>query len=202
MTPEAAAPHLLLRHLCAGGVVAMPTDTLPALAARPEAADHLWQLKGRSLEKPLILMGADAEQLWQALAIRPQAAWQPALRHWPGALTLVVPHTGPLAQRLHPARPTSLGLRVPNHDPTRALLRQSGPLATTSANRSAQPALLHPADIAKAFPQALLAGPLPWSAPSGQASTVVAWQSRRWVTLRAGAVPTTDWPGCGNRFSP
>ena len=193
MTPEPASPDRLLRHLYGGGVVAMPTDTLPALAARPEAAGQLWQLKGRTLDKPLILMGAEGEQLWQALGIRPQAAWHQAIRHWPGALTLVVPYTGRLAQRLNPAQPTSLGLRIPNHGVTRALLRQSGPLATTSANRSAQPALLHPDAIARDFPQVLLAGPLPWSAPSGQASTVVAWHSGRWVTIRTGAVPTTDW---------
>ena len=194
MTPAPASLDHVLRHLGADGVIAMPTDTLPALAARPEAAGQLWQLKGRTLTKPLILMGADANQLWQALDITPQAAWQPAVDHWPGALTLVVPHNGPLAQWLNPAQPTSLGLRVPDHGTTRALLRRSGPLATTSANRSAQPALLHPDAVAKAFPQVLLAGPLPWGAPSGRASTVAAWRASRWVTLREGAVQPADWP--------
>ena len=192
MTPEPPSPDQLLRHLGADGVIAMPTDTLPALAARPEAAGQLWQIKGRTLDKPLILMGADGEQLWQALGIRPHGAWQQAIDHWPGALTLVVPHSGPLAHWLNPAQPTSLGLRVPNHRATRALLHQSGPLATTSANRSAQPALLNPDAIAKAFPQVLLAGPFPWSAPSGRASTVVAWRSGHWVTIRTGAIQTTQ----------
>ena len=194
MTPASPSPDHLLRHLGADGVIAMPTDTLPALAARPEAAGQVWQLKGRALDKPLILMGADPDQLWQALRITPQAAWQQATGHWPGALTLVVPHSGQLAQWLNPAQPTTLGLRIPNHDATRALLRQSGPLATTSANRSGEPALLEPGAIAKAFPQVLVAGPFPWSTPSGQASTVVAWRSGRWVTVRAGAVQTADWP--------
>ncbi len=194
MTPEPASPDQLLPHLEADGVIAMPTDTLPALAARPEAAGQLWRLKGRALDKPLILMGAEADQLWQALDIRPQAAWQQAMDHWPGALTLVVPNNSRLAQWLNPAQPTSLGLRVPDDGDTRALLRRSGPLATTSANRSAQPALLDPAAIALAFPQTLLAGPFPWRTPSGQASTVVAWRSGRWATLRRGAIQTTDWP--------
>ena len=191
---EPSSPDQVLHHLDADGVIAMATDTLPALAARPEVAGQLWQLKGRRLEKPLILMGAAADQLWQALDIKPQAAWQQAMDHWPGALTLVVSHNGPLARWLNPAQPASLGLRVPDHEATRALLRRSGPLATTSANRSAQPALLEPDAIAKAFPQVLLAGPFPWSAPSGRASTVVAWRSGRWITLREGAVPTADWP--------
>ena len=194
MTPEPASPDQVLQHLGADGVIAMATDTLPALAARPEAAAQLWQLKGRTLDKPLILMAAEPDQLWQALHIRPQAAWQQAIGHWPGALTLVVPHSGQLARWLNPAQPTSLGLRVPDHGATRTLLRRSGPLATTSANPSGQPALLESGAIARAFPQVLLAGPFPWSIPSGRASTVVAWRSGRWVTVRAGAIQTTDWP--------
>ncbi|HBP54232.1 MAG TPA: hypothetical protein DD643_07865 [Synechococcus sp. UBA8638] len=194
MIPEPQSPDHLLHHLGADGVIAMPTDTLPALAARPEAAGQLWQLKGRTLDKPLILMGADAAQLWQALDIKPEAAWQQAIDHWPGALTLVAPHGGPLARRLNPAQPTSLGLRVPDHQAFQALLRRSGPLATTSANRSSQPALVDPDAIAGTFPQVLLAGPLPWSAPSGRASTVVAWRSGRWITLREGAIQTANWP--------
>ena len=193
MTPDPTAPDQLLHHLGGGGVIAMPTDTLPALAVRPEAASQVWRLKGRALEKPLILMGGDGEQLWQALNIKPQAAWQQAIHHWPGPLTLVVPYGGQLAQWLNPAQPHSIGLRVPKHGATRALLRQSGPLATTSANRSGQPALLNPEAIALAFPQVLLAAPFPWDAPSGQASTVVAWRSDHWVTLRTGDIPTTDW---------
>jgi len=194
MTPDPPSLDQVLRHLGADGVIAMPTDTLPALAARPEAADQLWRLKGRALEKPLILMGAEAGQLWQALGIKPHGAWQQAIDHWPGALTLVLPHSGPLARWLNPAQPVSLGLRVPDHQATRALLRRSGPLATTSANRSSQPALLDPDAITQAFPQALLAGPFPWDAPSGRASTVVAWRSGQWVTLREGGIQTTDWP--------
>jgi len=194
MTPDLPSLDQVLRHLGADGVIAMPTDTLPALAARPEAADQLWRLKGRALEKPLILMGAEAGQLWQALGIKPHGAWQQAIDHWPGALTLVLPHSGPLARWLNPAQPVSLGLRVPDHQATRALLRRSGPLATTSANRSSQPALLDPDAITQAFPQALLAGPFPWGAPSGRASTVVAWRSGQWVTLREGGIQTTDWP--------
>ena len=127
MTPESSSPDHVLHHLGAGGVIAMPTDTLPALAARPEAAGQLWQLKERTLDKPLILMGAEPDQLWQALDIKPQAAWQQAVDHWPGALTLVVPHGGQLAQWLNPAQPISLGLRVPDHGATPGLAAPEWP---------------------------------------------------------------------------
>ena len=181
---------LLLQHLQVGGIIAFPTDTLPALAARPEATAALWRIKGRATEKPFILMGGDADQLWQAIGCKPLSAWQQAIGCWPGALTLVIPlpQSSPLGQLLNPCNPATLGLRVPDHGSTRDLLRLTGPLATTSANRSGQPPLLTPAAIHSVFPDILMAGPLPWQPPSGCASTVAAWRGNRWIELRSGAV--------------
>ena len=47
-----------------GRVVSFPTDTVPALAALPEKAESIFTVKQRSLDKPLILMAADSEQIW------------------------------------------------------------------------------------------------------------------------------------------
>ena len=54
----------------------LPTDTLPALASLPEHARQIWQLKRRSLRKPLILMGAEPESLLAHVApdVRGEAA--------------------------------------------------------------------------------------------------------------------------------
>ena len=184
-TPSLAA------HLLAGEAVLFPTDTLVALAALPQHAAQIWQLKQRPPDKPLILMGADLEQLQQHT---PGVHWPPqalalAANHWPGALTLVLPATGALVEWLNPGG-TSLGLRVPACPLAQALLRCSGPLATTSANRSGQPAASTAAQAAACFAEARvpLLGPEPWPAPSGQASTVVAWEGARWRVLRQGSV--------------
>lgn len=82
----------LAERLRWGEAALFPTDTLPALASRPEHAAQIWQLKQRPQDKPLILMGASAEDLWDWLGEPPHPAWQAlAQLHWPGALTLVVP---------------------------------------------------------------------------------------------------------------
>jgi len=80
-------------------------------------------------------------------------------------------------------------MRIPNCDLTRALLAQSGPLATTSANPSGAPPTQSAEEAAIAFPDLPLLAPLPWPDPSGLASTVIAWTSPGcWQLLRQGAV--------------
>ena len=183
------APDLALR-LQGGQAVLFPTDTLVALAAVPAHAAQIWQLKQRPPDKPLILMGADLDQLRQLDGVDwPPQALQLALAHWPGALTLVLPATGPLVDQLNPGG-HSLGLRVPACSQARVLLQISGPLATTSANRSGDPAATTDEQAAACFgPQGVpLLAPVPWPAPAGQASTVLAWQGGGWQLLRAGAV--------------
>ncbi|MFZ0406979.1 MAG: L-threonylcarbamoyladenylate synthase [Cyanobium sp.] len=187
----------LAEHLLGGGAALLPTDTLPALAVHPTAAPLIWQLKARPADKPLILMGADPEQL-QAVLGQP---WRPqwlsqAKASWPGAVTLVLPFEGVLTAALNPGG-ASLGLRVADCEPLRALLRRTGPLATSSANRSGEPPALSVAQALAQFPALPWLDPLPWPRASGQASTVLAWsqdgaQSGSWQVLRQGAVSLSE----------
>ena len=186
--------HLLDRdaidaYLRAGGAALLPTDTLPALAAVPEQAAQIWRLKQRPQDKPLILMGADVDALLCHVSPAARAdAIALAQRHWPGALTLVLPAFGPCAQALNPGVAT-LGLRIPACNPMLDLLRCSGPLATTSANVSGEPASRTEIEAAAAFPNLPLLAPIPWPDPSCQASSVIAWRGpQRWHWLRRGAV--------------
>ena len=187
----------LAARLRAGEAALFPTDTLPALAATPAHASHLWTLKRRPTHKPVILMAARAETLWACLGLPVLPAWRElAERHWPGALTLVLPAQGTLVQQLNPGG-NSLGLRIPACAEALELLGYSGPLATTSANRSGEPACTSADTAAAAFPTVPQLGPVPWPPPSGQASTVLAWgQHGGWQLLRAGAVlpPEADDP--------
>jgi len=165
----------LAGRLHSGSAALFPTDTVPALAARPEAAAQLWQLKRRPARKPMILMGADAEALFAALEVPIAPQWRAmAERCWPGAVTLVLPAQGRLARALH-GEGSSLGLRIPACPVALELLRRSGPLATTSANRSSEPPCGTAAEAATLFPLLPLLGPVPWPQGSGQPSTVVAW---------------------------
>ncbi|MDA0265551.1 MAG: L-threonylcarbamoyladenylate synthase [Cyanobacteria bacterium] len=185
-----------------------PTDTVPALAARPDQGDRIYAAKGRSPDKPLILMGACLADLLPYVqgTADELAQWQQVTdRHWPGALTLVLPGSDRLPPAMNPQQTGTLGIRVPDHPLARHLLAQTGPLATTSVNRSGQPALVERAAIAQQFPELLqlddstlasleqTLGPFPIHG-SGQPSTVVQWQNTGWQILRQGAVAIDTLP--------
>ncbi len=179
----------LSQHLLQGGAAVIPTDTVPGLAITPQQADEIWRLKRRPADKPLILMGASVEALLRhAQAPCRDDASRLAERHWPGALTLVVPAHGEVLQALNPGG-TCLGLRIPSCELSRELLQRTGPLATSSANLSGDPAATTPEQAALFFPDLPQLGPQPWPPLSGQASTVITWiSSGRWNVLRRGAV--------------
>lgn len=199
--PSRALPApALAGELINGAVALMPTDTLPALVARPAFASRIWGLKQRPLEKPLILMGADLAQLEAELGMPWRAEWLAmAALGWPGPLTLVLPASGSLVEQLHPGG-ASLGLRIPASAPARELLRCSGVLATTSANPSGVPAARTAEAASGFFPDLPLLAPTPWPAGSGLASTVLAWQqpggssagAGGWHVVRQGAFVLPD----------
>jgi L-threonylcarbamoyladenylate synthase len=199
-TPIALPAAALADRLMDGAVALMPTDTLPALAARPAFASRIWGLKQRPLEKPLILMGDDLAQLKPVLGMPWRAEWLAmAAQGWPGPLTLVLPARGRLVEQLHPGG-ASLGLRIPASAPVRELLRCSGVLATTSANPSGVPAARDAEEASRFFPDLPLLAPTPWPAGSGLASTVLAWKqpestapgSGGWQLVRQGAFLLPD----------
>ncbi len=192
--------HDLAKNVCSGEhLVSFPTDTVPALGVRPDRADLLFVAKQRSLTKPLILMGASIEVLWSYVAGSPteRQIWQQMVdRYLPGALTLVLPASDRVPPTMNPTQPETIGIRVPNHAIAQAMLTATGPLATTSANRSGEPALQTMAEIAVAFPHVFTllpseeqrlqqAPPIP---PSGLPSTVIRWKGSGWQVLRQGAV--------------
>ena len=130
--------------LQAGEVIAFPTDTVYGIGVRADssaAIEKLYQIKARSMDKPIAVMIADLQQLEQLAKSVPETVRHLAGWFWPGALTMVLPKRSDLPENL-----TSLpgvGVRVPNHPFTLELLRCCGPLAVTSANLSGQPEALN-----------------------------------------------------------
>ncbi|WP_269622397.1 L-threonylcarbamoyladenylate synthase [Prochlorococcus marinus] len=179
----------LLFFLEKGSAVVFPTDTLPALATLPKNASRLWEIKKRPLNKPLILMGASEEDLFEA--VLPNAledASRMSSIYWPGSLTMVLPSFGENLQQLNLSG-SSIGMRIPACDLAIDFLKKSGPLATTSANFSGQCPSVEPLEVAKCFPELPFLGPIPWPSQSGEASTVIEWKSSGvWSLLRKGAV--------------
>lgn len=126
--------------LRAGGLVAVPTETVYGLAARADSADavaRIYQAKGRPSFNPLIVH-VSSEETARTLAEFPQRAEALTSEHWPGPLTLVLPRRrdASLAEAVT-AKLETVALRMPNHPIMRDLLSLIDfPLAAPSANRS------------------------------------------------------------------
>ncbi|MBD2022718.1 L-threonylcarbamoyladenylate synthase [Leptolyngbya sp. FACHB-36] len=195
--PQVLFDKLVASVRSGSALISFPTDTVPALASRPDRADLIFVAKQRPPEKPLILMAGEIADLWSYVVGHPdeQQIWQTvAKRYLPGALTLVLPASDRVPPTLNPQNPSTIGVRVPNNSIARAILRQTGPLATTSANRSGEPALQTLAEIEAQFPDVLTLLPTETepsttgAAVSGIPSTVARWTGTSWEILRQGAV--------------
>lgn len=181
-----------------GRLVIAPTETVYGLfadATSTQAVLGVFAAKGRRPDQPLSVAVPDIEMArllgvqWSDISERLAQAF------WPGPLTLVLP----LKEATHPSafavseavrgEETTLGIRVPAHPITAALLRHADlPLVATSANESGKPA---PTDCSEAVAQvgefcafALDSGP----AEIGVASTVVSVSADGVKILREGAL--------------
>jgi L-threonylcarbamoyladenylate synthase len=177
-----------------GNAISFPTDTVPALATLPAHAALIFEIKQRSQDKPLILMVGEVADLWQFTTgtDREREIWQAvADRYFPGALTLVLPASDLIPAVMNPLGNHTIGVRVPDCEIARAILRQTGALATTSANLSGEPPLLTMSEIGEQFPEvfALQSDIVP---TPRQPSTVIEWNGSGWKLLRQGAIEFSD----------
>jgi len=176
--------------LTAGRLVVVPTDTVYGLAAAPEpqAVRWLYRAKGRPEANPLVLLLSDPDQAEAYAQISARARALMA-RHWPGALTLVLP--------VKPGTPwgritrggRTVALRVPDHALLRQIIRRAGgALATTSANRSGELAAASARNVDRrilAFSEAVVDAGI---APIGRPSTVAKVSGSRTLVLRQGSI--------------
>jgi L-threonylcarbamoyladenylate synthase len=181
----------LIAGAIAGKVVSFPTDTVPALAVKPELGNLIYQLKQRSATKPLILLGSSIDDLLPYVAYDDAelAIWQKIIQqHLPGALTLVLPATDKVPQAINATDTDTVGIRIPNCPAALEILSQTGVLATSSANISGQNTLRTMKAIEQAFPSVLVLENMDLVSGSGLPSTVVLWQEQQWKIIRQGSV--------------
>jgi L-threonylcarbamoyladenylate synthase len=171
------------------GLVAFPTDTVygvGALAFDGNSVESIYAAKDRPIEKAIPVLIADAEDMDQVGMDIPDVARRIAARFFPGPLTCLIPKQPTLPQAVS-AVPT-VGVRVPDHEIARALLRAAGPMAVTSANISGQPS---PSTAEEVFAQ--LNGRIPLiidggKTPGGIPSTVVDCSNNEIKILRQGPI--------------
>ncbi len=181
------------RVLRSGGVLALPTETFYALAVNPfdgRALARLFALKERPAEKPVLVLIAGAEMLFQVAREVPVAAIPLMQAFWPGPLTLILPARHDLPPLLTGGAGT-IGLRLPRQPLVCRLMMALGlPLTGTSANRSGEEPLTTAAAVAQALgPEVDLildAGPCPGGLPS----TIVDVTASPPRLVRAGSIPT------------
>jgi L-threonylcarbamoyladenylate synthase len=171
-----------------GGVIIFPTDTVYGIGCDPTchpAIDRIYALKDRARQKPLVLHFAHPSDLLPYI-LDDERAVALARRFLPGPLTLVVSRPAAIDPYLTGDLPT-LGLRVPEHPLSQAMLERFGPLAATSANPSGAQPYTGRESFAD-LPEADLlvdAG----AAPHGIASTVVDISQREIRLIREGTLP-------------
>ena len=185
LKPTKAGLQRAAQMLRGGGVLAFPTDTVYGLGASFDdevAQKRIYQIKGRPVGMPLILMVAAESQL-EGLVHVDSRAESYMKRWWPGPLTLI----------LHSRRGGTLGVRIPKHRVALDLLRHAGPLMTTSAN-------LHGLDPAMSAEEAgglqgVMAVVDGGVAPGGTASTVLDLTGPEPHILREGAIASAELLG-------
>jgi len=138
---EGDPPDQLLDELAdvlrGGGVALLPTDTiygLHAVAADEKAIARIKELKGRDADKPFVIIASSTDQLIALGAAVPAGLGE----IWPAPLTAVLA----CGER-------TIAARVPNLAWLRALLERTGPLVSTSANRSGEAPITTPEMLAR-----------------------------------------------------
>jgi len=172
-----------------GGVIAFPTDTVYGIgvsAFNKNAIEKIYDMKGRSHIKAIPILVGDVVDLDQISSPLPPAVLRIISKFWPGALTLVLPASSSLPKNISPT-PT-VGVRIPDLDQVRNLLRATGPLAATSANLSGEPSALTADEVLGQFDgriDLILDG---GTVQGGQASTVLDCSRENLKILREGPI--------------
>ncbi len=143
-----------VQALSQGKLVALPTDTVYGIAVNAScepAVRRIFEIKQRIADNPLPVLIADSEQVNTAARQIPSLAHRLAERFWPGPLTIIL-HKSPAISDLVTAGQPTVGLRVPDHELTRGVLRLAEfPVAVTSANLSGQPEVVSARQVLATF---------------------------------------------------
>ncbi len=182
-----------LKLLRAGELIAFPTDTvygIGTLAFNADGAAKIYAAKERPPDKALPILLADSKDFEKVAINIPEIAIKLAKAFLPGALTLILPKHSDIPNAVSSL--DTVGLRIPDHDFTRALLRAAGPMAVTSANISGENS---PVSAKEVYAQ--LKGKLPLildggTSSGGIPSTVVDCTGKDVKILREGTIKKND----------
>ncbi|MCP2325141.1 tRNA threonylcarbamoyl adenosine modification protein (Sua5/YciO/YrdC/YwlC family) [Hamadaea flava] len=173
-----------------GDLVVLPTDTVYGVGAdafKSWSVTALLNAKGRGRHMPPPVLVGSRNTLDGLVARMPSRARDLVEAFWPGALTIVVEQAASLQWDLGETNGT-VAVRMPLHPVALEILRETGPMAVSSANLTGEPTA-NTADEAREqlgykVSVYLEAGPCPAPVPS----TIVDLTQERPVVLRQGAI--------------
>jgi len=178
-----------------GGLVAFPTDTVYGLGACADlalAVERVYTVKKRPRDMPLPLLLASTAQISEVSYPVPQMAWLLAEYLLPGALTLVLPRSGLVADTVTGGAFT-VAVRVPAHPVPVALIEGVGvPIIGTSANLSGRPSPLTAKEVCAQLGDIVDLVIDGGCCPGGQESTIVDVTGEVPLVLREGAIPVAE----------
>lgn len=174
-----------------GGIVIFPTDTAFGIGCRmddPEAVKRLFALRKRDTSKATPVLASDVDMFKPFIKPLDQDVIDSLVTpHWPGGLTIVVPcHTDNIPELVRNGE--TLGIRVPDHDGIRAIIKEVGvPIIGSSANFAGNPTPFKQEDLDPELLK-LVDYVVPGQTHAKSASTVISVIEKPWKILRQGAV--------------
>ncbi|MGC9171461.1 L-threonylcarbamoyladenylate synthase [Caldisericum sp.] len=148
-----------LKHINNHGVIAFKTDTVMGLGVNGLdniAVKNLFDIKGRSYDKPLYLLAYSIEQIYDYVYGVTEEALSLMEKHFPGALAIILRSQKKLYTKPNEKGET-LGVRIPNYpDLLDFLAFIKLPILNTSANISNSPPLLTKESVIQTFDDKVL----------------------------------------------
>lgn len=180
-----------------GELIVLPTDTVYGIGAdafNPKAVQDLLDAKGRGRSTPPPVLIGDVSAL-DALAVDvPDLARVLTEKFWPGPLTLVLHAQPSLTWDLGETKGT-VGLRIPDSTEAIALLKETGPMAVSSANLHGKPSATNAQQAFEYFGESVPVYLDAGEASVGVASTILDLtnvESKKIRVLRQGALALAD----------
>ena len=183
--------ELAINAIRNGEVVGIPTETVYGIGVDPysqTAVDKIFTLKERSEKKPLSILISSFHEI-QKLNIKTLIPDVVEL-YWPGPLTIIVETSNDFANGVGTKEPSSIGVRVPENEIAINLLKQTGPLAVTSANISGEEDITSDEQAREAFGDKI-SHYLSGESLHGNGSTIVDLRIEGGEVLRQGPL---KWP--------
>jgi L-threonylcarbamoyladenylate synthase len=183
--PTARQIEEIAATLTSGEVVLLPTDTiygLHAVATDARAVARVTEIKGRDETKPFIAIASSIDDLARLGVVIEPGVLDALSNIWPAPLTVILPLREPIAASRGLA---TLAVRIPALDWLRDLAHRTGPLVSTSANRSGEPPIVSPELLARDL-QDQLGGIVDGGRREGEPSAILDLSSAEPRLIRAG----------------